>query len=327
MARTRSRAGIAAATAALVALAFTGCAAESTTPDASSGDDKLVIGSMIWNTSVPFYSNFIAGQEEMAEELGVELKLVNGNGDIGTEVSAVQQLITQGVDAILITASDAKAIAPVATQAVEAGIPVFAVNNRVDDSVETVTFIGADDVEFGRQQANLVLQELGEEANVAYMMGALGTSAQLLRKQGFDEVMAEHPGVTVVVEGTSNWDAAEALSVTQDWLNKYPAGEIDAIVAQGPEAANAAKYAKEQGRDDIAFVLGDYPLDVRTAIEDGYVLGTVNQDPKPQGTRSIEAAVQWLTGEKDKVTQPNEYLELPIVTIDNVSEYPAAWGN
>lgn len=326
MARMHSRVGIAAATAALVAMAFTGCAAESATPDASS-NDKLIIGSMIWNTSVPFYSNFIAGQEEKAEELGVELKLVNGNGDIGSEVAAVQQLITQGVDAILITASDAKAIAAVATQAVDAGIPVFAVNNRVDDSVETVTFIGADDVEFGRQQANLVLQELGEEADVAYMMGALGTSAQLLRKQGFDEVMAEHPGVTVVVEGSSNWDAAEALSLTQDWLNKYPAGGLDAIVAQGPEAANAAKYAKGQGRDDIAFILGDYPLDVRTAIEEGFVLGTVNQDPKPQGTRSIEAAVQWLKGEKDKVTQPNEYLELPIVTIDNVADYPAAWGN
>lgn len=289
-------------------------------------DEKLVIGAMLWNASVPFYSNFIKGQQEKADELGVQLVMVDGKGDLGAQVAGIKQLVTQGVDAILVTASDPTGIAPAVKEAVAAGIPVFAVNNRVDDSAGAVTFIGADDFEFGKQQAVLLAEAVGDEGKVAYLVGALGTSAQLLRQQGFEEVLADHPGIEVVDTQTGNWDAAEALTVVQDWLNKYPEGSLAAIVAQGPEAANAAKYAADRGRGDLVFIVGDYPVEVRDGIEAGYIFGTVDQDPYPQGTRSVEAAVQWLTGQQDKVTQPNEYMELPIVTKDNVADFAPAWG-
>lgn len=326
----RTTKALAAATLA-AGLFLTACAADpatpGTSPGASEAPSEITIGSMIWNTSVPFYSNFIKGQQETAASLGVKLTIVDGKGDIGTEVAGVQQLIAQGVDAILVTPSDAKGIVPAIKKANEAGIPVFAVNNRVDDTAaEIVTFIGADDVEFGRQQAALVAETLPNGGKIAYMMGGLGTSAQLLRKQGFDEVLAKHPTIEVVAEQTANWDAAEALALTQDWLGKYGPGQLDMIVAQGPEAANSAKYARESGRDDVLFVVGDYPVEVRQGIEAGYIFGTVNQDPRPQGERSVEAAVQWVKGEKDKVTQPNEFLPLPIVTKDNVADFPPAWG-
>ncbi len=295
--------------------------------DASSTAAKqLVIGSMIWNTSVPFYSNFIKGQQQTAARLGAKLVIVDGRGELGTEISGVQQLIAQRVDVLLITASDPKGIAPVIRRAEKAGIPVFAVNNRVDSSAQSVAFIGADDYEFGRQQAKLLVDKVGPKAKIAYMLGALGTSAQLLRESGFKDYLKDYPSVSIVASQTDNWDAAQALKLVQDWINKYPRGGIDAIVSQGPEAANAARYAHENGRTDIRFIVGDYPVEVREAISAGYVLGTVNQDPKPQGERSIEAALQWLKGEKSKVKQPNEYLPLPIVTKDNVAQFPPAWG-
>ncbi|MDR1512276.1 MAG: sugar ABC transporter substrate-binding protein [Propionibacteriaceae bacterium] len=324
-------AGIAAAILS-IGLFVTACGANPASSPTADGDSagaeqKIKIGSMIWNTSVPFYSNFIKGQQETAAELGVELTIVDGKGDIGAEVAGVQQLIAQGVDAIIVTPSDAKGIVPAIKKANEAGIPVFAANNRADDTAaELVTFVGADDVEFGRQQAILVKDTLQDGGKVAYMMGALGTSAQLLRKQGFDEVLKDYPDIEVVESQTADWDAAKALALTQVWLGKYGAGELDAIVAQGPEAANSAKYAKESGRDDIKFILGDYPAEVKQGIEAGYIFGTVDQDPRPQGERSVAAAVQWVQGDKSKVIQPNEYLELPIVTKENVADFPAAWG-
>jgi len=300
---------------------------DTTTQPATTPTKQLVIGSMIWDTSVPFYSNYIKGQQDMANQLGVTLKLVNGNNDIGTEVSMVQQLVSQGVDAIIVTPSDAQGIVPAIKQANAAGIPVFAANNRADDTqCDIVTFIGADDVEFGTQQAKLLAQALPNGGNVAYMMGQLGTSAQLLRKQGFDAEIANYPNIKIVESQSANWDAAQALSLTQVWLGKYPKGTLDAIVAQGPEAANAAKYASDNGRSDIKFIVGDYPIEVKQGIEAGYIYGTIDQDPGPQGQQSVQAAVNWLTGNQDKVTQPNMYLPLPIVTKDNEAQYPAAWG-
>ena len=314
-----------------VAVALAGCSTPEPGPvtgaSTGGGAAPMVFGSMIWNASIPFYSNFIKGQQEQADALGVTLHVLDGKGSLEAQVAAMEELITQQVDAILVTPSDPKGIAPIVNRATGAGIAVFAVNNRVDASAQTVTFIGADDVVFGRKQATLLAQTVESRGKVAYLMGEIGTSAQLLRKQGFEEELAAVSQVTVIDSQTSSWDSAKALTVVQNWLTKYPVGELDAIVGQGPEAANAAKHVRDTGRTDVAFILGDYPVEVRDGIIDGSIVGTVNQDPKPQGERAVEAAWQWLTGEQSKVLRPNEYLALPIVTKDNVDQYPAAWGN
>ena len=294
--------------------------------DPPKAKQNWVIGSMIWNTSVPFYANFIKGQNDAAARYKVVLKMANGKGDLATEVAAIRQMIADHVDAILVTASDAQGIVPAIKLANAAGIPVFAVNNRVGEGAKIVTFIGADDVEFGRQQAHLLLKTAGPNVRIAYLMGAIGTSAQRLRQQGFDAVLKDHPALHIVASQTSNWDSAQALRVVQDWLNKFPKGTLDVIVAQGPEGANAARYAASHGRTEIQFIVGDYPADVRHAIQAGQVVGTVDQDPRPQGDRSVTAAVQWLNGDRASVHQPQEYLPLPIVTRANVEATPAAWG-
>lgn len=304
----------------------TGASEEPTGGESTGTAEDLTIGAMLWNASVPFYSNFIVGLNDAAKDLGVKLQLVDGGGDLGTEVAGIQQLINQGVDAIIVTSSDAQGIAPAVEAAVAAGIPVLAANNRVADDSGAITFIGADDVEFGKQQARLLVEAVGENAKVGYLLGALGTSAQLLREEGLKDVLNDYPGIEIIASQTGNWDAAEALRVVQDWLNRYPEGSIDAIIGQGPEIANAAQWAHESGRTDVLFIAGDYPVEVRQAIEEGYIYGTVNQDPYPQGYRAVEAAVQWVLGEQSKVQTPNEYLELPIVTSDNVADYPPAWG-
>lgn len=288
--------------------------------------EPVQVGAMVWNTAIPFYSNFIKGLEDAAVCFGVELDLQNGNGDLATEVAVVQQFITQGKDAIIVTPSDVEGIVPVIVEANNAGIPVFAANNRVGAGAEVVSFIGANDVEFGRRQGEMLVAAVGEQAKVGLILGALGTSAQVLREQGLTEYLADHPGVEIIEKQTANWDGAEALALVQDWLSKYGPDEITAIVGQGPEGVTAAQWASASDRTDVLFLLGDYPYDVKVAITDGIVAGTVDQDPYPQGYGAVEYAHHWLTGQQDKVERPDHFLPLPIVTAENVDQYPAAWG-
>lgn len=297
------------------------------TPSATAEDDEAFrIGSMVWNTSIPFYSNFIKGQEDAAAELGLELDLRDGGGELEGQVAVVQEFIAEEFDLILVSPGDAEGIVPVIQQANEAGIPVISVNSTVGDGADVVTYVGADDFEFGQKQGELLVQAIGEEGRVAYIMGALGVSAQVLRKQGLEDYLADYPGIEIVEEQTANWDNAEALALTQDWLNRYAEGELDAIIDQGPEGVNGSQWAHENGRDDVLFLMGDYPADVREAIRAGTVYGTVNQDPYPQGHRAVELAKLWLEGQQAEVPQPHDYLPLPIVTQENVEDYEPAWG-
>jgi ABC-type sugar transport system substrate-binding protein len=314
----------------MVALAFSGGAVtaqasdEVACPEAPA--EPIEVGAMLWNTGVAFYSNFIKGQEDAAACFGVELDLQNGNGDLATEVALIQQFIAQGKDAIIVTPSDVEGIVPVVLEANAAGIPVFAANNRIGEDADVVSFIGANDVEFGRRQGEMLVAAVGEEAKVGLILGALGTSAQLLREQGMTEYLADYPGVEIIEKQTANWADAEALALTQDWLSKYGEGEIDAIVGQGPEVVAGAQWAAQNNRSDVQFLAGDYPYNVKVAIEDGVVAGTVDQDPYPQGYEAVQYAYYWLTDQQDKVERPDHFLPLPIVTAENVDEYEAAWG-
>jgi ABC-type sugar transport system substrate-binding protein len=311
----------------ILALSFSGAVVAQDEADCPEPmGEAIEVGAMLWNTGVQFYGNFIKGQEDAAACFGVDLDLQNGNGDLATEVAIIQQFIAQEKDAIIVTPSDVEGIVPAVLEANRAGIPVLAANNRVGAGADVVSFIGANDVEFGRRQGEMLVNAVGEEAKVGLILGALGTSAQLLREQGMTEYLAEHPGVEIIEKQSANWADAEALALTQDWLSKYGEGEIDAIVGQGPEVVAGAQWAAQNGRTDVQFLAGDYPYSVKVAIEDGIVAGTVNQDPYPQGYEAVQYAYYWLTDQQDMVEQPDHFLPLPIVTADNVDEYPAAWG-
>ena len=295
------------------------------TPMAATGKR---IGVTVAYLSVPFYAGFKEGLEDGARQFGFEYDLRDGEGDPATEVANIQNFIAEGVDLILLTPMSEGTI-PAIIQANEAGIPVIEVNNRAgfgSDEADVVTYVGADDVEFGRLQAVLLDQTFGgEPAKIGYVMGIPGTSPQILRAQGFTEELANNPAYEIVAEVNDDFDSAKALAVTQDLLSRFPEGELDVIVMQGPEGVAAADFARQNGREEVLFILGDYPADVRQAIMDGYVLGTINQDPYPQAYEAMHMASLYFSGQEDAIPKPY-FLELPIITIENAEATPPAWG-
>lgn len=287
--------------------------------------EEFTIGATIWDMSVPFYSNFITGLEDGAEQFDFNLLLRDGQGDPAKQVAIVQQFIVEDVDLIVIVPGDAEAVVPAIQQANDANIPVISANNRVGEGAEFLTFVGADDYYFGEQQAKLLIEAIGEDGNVGYIMGELGTTAQILRRDGFKDYLKNYPEINIVSEISAGWDNAKALAATQDMTSRYSKGDLDAIVCQGPEAVAAAIFADNSGRDEIKWILGDYPSDVRDVIKEGIIYGTVNQDPYPQAVMSMYMANFYLTGRSNHVAASNYFLDLPLITIENVEEYNAAW--
>ena len=295
------------------------------TPMALSGKK---LGVTVAYLSVPFYAGFKKGLDDAAKQFGFEYDLRDGKGDPATEVANIQNFIAEGVDLILLTPMSEGTI-PAIIQANQAGVPVIEVNNKAgfgSDQAEVVTYVGADDVDFGRLQGQLLSESFGDvPLKIGYVMGIPGTSPQILRAQGFKEALADLPNYEIVAEVNDDFDSAKALAVTQDLLTRFPTGELDVIVMQGPEGVAAADFARQNGRDEVRFVLGDYPADVRQAIMDGYVLGTINQDPYPQAYEGVHMAWLYLNGQEADIPQPN-FLPLPIITIDNAESTPPAWG-
>ena len=87
----------------------------------------------------------------------------------------------------------------------------------------------------------------------------------------------------------------------------------------------SAEFARENGREEVKFILGDYPADVRQAIIDGYIFGTINQDPYPQAFQGMHMAWLYLNGHESEIPKPY-FLDLPIITKENAEATPPAWG-
>jgi len=296
------------------------------TPEPASG---MKIGVSVAYLSVPFYANFKTGLEDGAKRFGFEYDLrEGGGGDLAKEVAVMQDFIAQEVNLILLTPSG-DGIIPAIKQANDAGIPVIEVNNRAgfeSGEAEVVTYVGADDVEFGRLQGQLLIDTMaGEPAKIGYEQGISGTSPQILRGQGFEEAIKDHPELEIVGTVTNDFDSSKALAVTQDLLTRFPEGQLDVIVMQGPDGVPSAEWARQNGREEVLFILGDYPADVRQAIIDGYIHGTINQDPYPQAYEGMHMAWLYLNGRESEIPKPN-FLPLPIITQENAEETPPAWG-
>jgi ribose transport system substrate-binding protein len=287
------------------------------------------IGVSVAYLKVPFYANFKTGLQDGAEHYGFTYDLVDGNsGDVATELANLQNFIAQDYDLIILTPSG-EGIIPGIKLVNDAGVPLIEANNKAGfgrDEVDVLTYVGADDVAFGRLQGDLVNQAFGGEgARIAYIMGFPGSPAQVLRARGWDEFLAANGQYTEVARMTDDFDGAKALAVVQDLLSRFPEGELDAIVMQGPEASAAVDYAIRSGREEVVFIVGDYPADVRQMIHDGKIFGTVNQDPYPQAYNAMRMAWLHFNGRDAEIPKPN-FLDLPLVTQENAEAIPPAWG-
>ena len=287
------------------------------------------IGVSVAYLKVPFYANFKTGLEDGAKQFGFTYDLVDGNsGDVAAELANLQNFVAQKRDLIILTPSG-EGIIPGIKQVNDAGIPLIEANNKAGfgrKEVNVLTYVGADDVEFGRLQGKLLDQAFGgKKAKIAYVMGFAGSPAQVLRAKGWDEFRAKNSQYEEVARVTDDFDGAKALAVVQDLLSRFPKGQLDAIVMQGPEASAAVDFAIRNGRDEIKFIVGDYPADVRQLIYDGKIFGTVDQDPYPQAYNAMRMAWLHFNGKDADIPKPF-FLPLPLITKENAEKTPPAWG-
>lgn len=300
--------------------------AQSSAASSPASGEKQKIGFVSFDIGLdPFATVLAETVEAKAKEKGFDIEVVNGKNDLNTQIAGVQQFITNGVDAILLYPGDPEGLVPVSEQAKAAGIPVFTVNLNLKKGAPVVTYTGADDYLYGKEQGELAVKAIGDKGTIALLMGSLGTSAQIARTAGIEDYLKDHPNVKLVEKQPDDWAADKSLALVQNWANKYPKGELNAVVAQGPQITSVAKWAKDKGREEIKFIAGDYPADVQKAIVDGLIYGTINQDPKEQAVKVVDNIYNWLNGAQDKVKTPEDFTPLPMVTQENAADTPPAY--
>ncbi len=168
----------------------------------------------------------------------VELTVFDGRYDASVQQGQFETMVTQGFDGIIFVPIDVEAGAAAVDFATASGIPVVGSNTRVNTD-QLLSYVGSDDVESGKLEAQGVLDMLGNEGNVVILEGPLGQSAQIQRREGNLKAIEAQPGIKVLEMQTANWSRAEALSRMENWLVTY-GDKIDGVIGQNDEMALGA---------------------------------------------------------------------------------------
>jgi ribose transport system substrate-binding protein len=258
---------------------------------------KLTLGLSLSTLNNPFFVTLRDGAQAAADAMGtVTLVVVDSQDDPATEASNMEDLIAQGVDAILVNPTDSDAIVPSILAANEAGIPVFTIDRGANGG-EVVSHIASDNVAGGRMAGQFMCDALGGEGKVVELEGIAGTSAARDRGAGFNAYLTEScPGLEVVARQTANFNRAEGLSVFENILQAQP--EIDGVFAHNDEMIlGAIEAAAAAGREGITFVGFDAVDDAVQAVQDGTLAATIAQQPALMGELGVKTAAAYLGGE------------------------------
>ena len=196
-------------------------------------------------------------------------------------------------------------------------MPVLTVVQQMknQDSM-AIAYCGGDERKSGQLQMEHVIDVIGEKANIVILYGPMGSDAQLSRKAGYDEVLANYPDIKIVFEDTANWTTEEALSKVETWLQTGT--QIDAVVSQNDSMAlSALKAVEDAGKDIPCFGL-DAVDDALTSIKAGRLTGTVSQDARGQGELGVEIMNAYLNGE---TIEPLNFTECVWIDSNNVADY------
>jgi len=298
----------------LVALAFI-------IPPLSSvfAQDKPSIGLVTINLQALFFNQINDGANDAAAELGVDLQIVDGNNDPARQVQAIETFITQQVDAIIVVAIDVNGIKPVVGAAREAGIPVVAIDAKVDVPPAN-SFIGVDNfgagVQAGAYTLGFVQGAMDGKAKIG-IVGALNSFIQNQRRDGFVQALTS-PGIEIVgtVDGQNVQEVA--LSAAENLVTANP--DMNIIYATGePALIGVIAAVESQGLQDRVKVIGwDLTKQAVQAVDQGFVQAVIQQDPYQEGFEAVKASLALMNGEDlaEEVLIP-----VAIVTKDNIDDF------
>jgi len=292
----------------------------STLGSAFAQDEDITIGLVTINLQALFFNQINDGATQAAEEAGVDLNIVDGRNDPARQVDAIETFITQGVDAIIVVAIDVEGIVPAVQSAQDAGIPVVAIDARIEVPPAN-TFIGVDNLgageEAGTYTRDFVANEMDGSAQIG-IVGALNSFIQNQRRDGFVNILEGAEGIEIVgtVDGQNVQETA--LSAAENLVTGNP--DLNIIYATGePALIGAIAAVESQGAQDRVKIIGwDLSEQAIRGIDEGFVQAVVQQDPFQEGVQAVEAALGLLNGEE---VSEEILIPITIVTQDNVDEY------
>lgn len=196
----------------------------------------------------------------------VDIEFASAGDDDDRQIRQINAFIDRKVDLLIVSPNQMNSISEAVDRAYDSGIPVIMLDRRTGSGKYTA-FIGADNVDIGRDIGEFVAAALGGRGRVVEIQGLAGSSPAIERHRGFTEALRRHPGIEVVA------------SPCADWLRPGGRAAMDSLIGSGTAGGGIDCVFGHNDR----MAVGAYEALRRRGAEKGVVFAGVDALPTPGG--------------------------------------------
>lgn len=262
----------------------------------------------------PFFVEMEKGARQAETELGIDLLVKTGAQETSIEqqITIIESLIDDKVDAIVIAPADSTQLIPVLKKAQEAGIVIINIDNQLDAQASEkiglvgVPFISVDNEKGAYLSAKYISDQITTPSQAIILEGIRTAKNAEDRKNGALRAFGENSNIRVVALETANWKIDEAYQVAAQLFKKYPDVSV-VFCANDMMAFGVIQYLHENGKTGVRVAAYDALNEAKQMLLEGTLQATIDQQAALQGYTGVQFAVRALNGE-----------ELPLLTLVDV---------
>src|SRR4030095_10418389 len=238
--------------------------------------------------------------EQRCQEVGAQCEVQCANGDDAVQTKQCDNLLTKGVDVLIVAPHNGQIAASIVEAAHRQGVPVISYDRLIRNS-DVGLYVSHQVVKIGQLQAQYALDH-APKGNYVLIGGSQTDNNAVLLMEG--QMSALQPAVDkgqikiVAKQYAREWLASEALRIMEDALTKN-SNDIQAVVASNDGTAGGAISALPPQLVGKVLVTGqDAALDAVQRVVEGKQTMTIYKPIQPLAFSAVDSAMKLAKGEK-----------------------------
>lgn len=278
--------------------------------------ETLSIGYLAMCESIQYCADVSTYIVKTIEEFGdkITLNMVDGRGDASVQISQAEDMITLGVDAVIISVIDRDTCVPAIDKMMNAGIPVIVLEGPDVENCTAKT--GYDFIDISVAQVEMIADAIDGKGVINIVEGQLGSPSSEYGVTGIEKGLENYPEITIGTSQAGDWDRGKAMNIAEDWLSSNM--EFDAIIALNDEMAIPVANVLKSAGKSIPVVGIDCQDETAEFIKQGVLYGSIYKNPMYEGVSSAALAI---AAACEMEIEESYYVPYTKVTAENADNY------
>lgn len=294
---------------------------------ANAADCK--VGVAMYTLGAPYFAAQVAAAEDQAKKAGCDVTTADGQNDMAKQIADVEDMISKGVNLLILNPRDPEGLVAAADAATAAGVKVVVMDSSINTKANVITQVRSSNDQNGYLVGQwLAAETKGKDLKIILLSGDKGNEVGRDRRLGVFKGLVEgqltnegKTHFTVVGQGWGGWSHEGGLAAMEDLLTANPdanvvLGENDSMVLGAIKALEAA------GKTDVlALAAADAQKEALELIKEGKYGATGLNDPDLVARTAVDIGLKALKGELP-ADFPKLNLTTPeVITKDNVDKF------